>query len=219
MTGKWILAPATPHTPSPYPLTPQPQAPCSSSLQHLVWQTFTRNGSDGPETQHSLGSFLGRERTLACQLETTLAGIIFLPLFLFLSLFLSFCVWRGREDVKREKKKKQTYNGFKLHLDTMLSLSPLPGPLPTPHTLNQRGYPISAPAVQNMDSQASYSEDDNFSVRPVLLCFSAGFISLVLTCSLVITRPVQTGGALPNPFSPSSCILYCGFCYKLAAYP
>lgn len=132
MTGKWILAPATPHTPSPYPLTPQPQAPCSSSLQHLVWQTFTRNGSDGPETQHSLGSFLGRERTLACQLETTLAGIIFLPLFLFLSLFLSFCVWRGREDVKREKKKKNKPIMVLSYTWTQCFLS-LPFPVPCPH--------------------------------------------------------------------------------------
>ena len=144
MTGKWILAPATPHTPSPYPLTPQPQAPCSSSLQHLVWQTFTRNGSDGPETQHSLGSFLGRERTLACQLETTLAGIIFLPLFLFLSLFLSFCVWRGREDVKREKKKKPvmvlsyTWTQCFLSLPNAFSLSPSRSPAHTPHPQPER---------------------------------------------------------------------------------
>lgn len=111
MTGKWILAPTTLNTPSPYPLTPQPQAPCSSSLQHGVWQTFTRNGSDGPETQHSLGSFLGRERTLACQLETTLAGGIFLPLFLFLSLSLFLCV-KGEGGCKKEKKKKKNLKWF-----------------------------------------------------------------------------------------------------------
>lgn len=217
MTGKWILAPTTLNTPSPYPLTPQPQAPCSSSLQHGVWQTFTRNGSDGPETQHSLGSFLGRERTLACQLETTLAGGIFLPLFLFLSLSLFLCV-KGEGECKKEKKKKKpemvlSYTWTQCFLSLSLSL-----PVPCPHPI-RRGYPVSAPAVQNMDSQASYSKGDNFSVRPVLLCFRAGFISLVLTCGLVMTRPVQTGGVLPNTFSPSSCILYWGFCYKLAAYP
>lgn len=123
---------------------------------------------------------------------------------------------KGEGGCKKEKK-KNTCNGFKLHLDTTLSLS-LSLPVPCPHPI-QRGYPVSAPAVQNMDSQASYSKGDNFSVRPVLLCFRAGFISLVFSCGLLMTRPVQTGGVLPNTFSPSSCILYCGFCYKLAAYP
>lgn len=137
----------------------------------------------------------------------------FLSLSLPFSFSLSVC--EGEGGCKKEKK-KHPCNGLG-YTWTTLSLS-LSLPVPCPHPI-QRGYPVSAPAVQNMDSQASYSKGDNFSVRPVLLCFRAGFISLVFSCGLLMTRLVQTGGVLPNTFSPSSCILYCGFCYKLAAYP
>ena len=122
----------------------------------------------------------------------------------FLSFFLSFVLFFVF--LSKKEKIRKGFDGFKLHLETMLSFS-------------QGGCAVSTPAIQNMDSQASYSEGENFSMRPVLQCFSAGLISLVLTCGLVISRPVQIGGVLPYPCSPSSCTLYSAFCYKLAVYP